>query len=103
MRDSGTVESVKRFLKASNLRKIERDLERLEGCVLGTVPSSSIAQNSKALKSIRREVKDIRREVKKLKQNVHWSGADKFKSYFGRPYLPSSLVFDFESRDEDRS
>ena len=29
MRDSGSIESLKRFLKANNLRKIEGDLERL--------------------------------------------------------------------------
>ena len=37
MRDSGTIESVKRSLKASKLRRIEGDLERLEGCVLEAI------------------------------------------------------------------
>ena len=103
MRDSGTIESIKRYLTASNLRKIEGDLKRLERCVLAAIQSSSIAQNSKALKNVVREVKDIRREVKELKQNGLSSAADKSKSYFDSPYLPSNLVFDFESCDEDGS
>ena len=96
MRDSGTIQSMKRFLKANKLRRIEGDVERLEGCVLEAIQSSSIAQNSKALE-------DIWRVVKELKQNALSSPADTFKPYFDSPYLPSNLVFDFESCDEDGS
>ena len=64
--------------------------------MLEAIQSGSIAQNSKV-------VKDIRREVKELKQNAHSSGADKFISYFDRPPLSSNLLFDYESCDEDGS
>ena len=86
MRDSGALESVKRFMKANKLKRVEEELKRLEGSVLETIQSSSIA--------------DIQRDVKELKQNAH-PPADKFKPCFDSPSLPSNLVFDFETCDDE--
>ena len=86
MRDSGPLESVKRFVKASKLKRVEEELERLEGCVLEAIQSSSIA--------------DIRRDVKELKQKAY-SLVDTFKPFFDSPSLPRNPVFDFESFDNE--
>ena len=86
MRDSGALESVKRFLKANKLIRVEEDFERLERCILEAIQSSSIA--------------DIRRDVKELKQNAY-SLVTVFKPYFDIPSLHPNLVFDFESFDNE--
>ena len=54
VRDFRPIESLKRFWKAKELKKIERDLHRLRGLVLNVVQSSSVARNSKELKDIKR-------------------------------------------------
>ena len=92
MRGSGKIESVKRFWKARKLRTIEAELNRLKGCAVQVVQSSSIAENSKALEN-------IRQTLEKLEQNA-LPAADTFKSFFDSPSLPPNLVFDFESCDD---
>ena len=126
MRVSGPIEKTMQFWKAKELKKIENDLERLKGLMINVVQSSSIAQNSKLLKDMERDVEDlkqyalpisgsrkrnssemqeIKREVKKLKtvlekvKQILRPPADSFNQYFDSPALPQNLVFDFESCD----
>ena len=82
MRHSGLIQSVKRFLRASELKRIERDLDRLKACVLQVVQSSSIANIRRTVGKLERNalapvdvayskpLEDIQRTVGNLEQNV---------------------------------
>ena len=86
MKEFGPIETKKRFRKASELKKIDGELDHLKGSVFNVVQSSSIARNLKALRDFEKDVgeeikqglakrnadaiQDIKRELKELKQNM---------------------------------
>ena len=61
MKYFGLIEIEKRLWKASELKKIEGDLDRLKGLVLNVVQSNSIPRNLKALKDIEKAVEELKR------------------------------------------
>ena len=93
MRDSGALESVKCFMKANKLKRVEEELIRLEEWVSEAIQSKLIAQNSK-------ELKNVKKDVEELKQNKQ-PHPHQFEQYFDSPSLPPNLVFDFDSFDNE--
>ena len=60
MRDFGPIETMKRFRKSSEIKKIEGELDRMKELVLNSVQSISIARHSKEFDHIEKDVEELK-------------------------------------------
>ena len=70
MRDSRSVETVKRFRKAGELKKIDGDLDCTKGLVRNVVQQRSIAKSSKSLEDIEKYEEELKQGSTKRNASV---------------------------------